>query len=102
MDDPAKVMIAVAFFATISYGIRATTGALASRSRDRSPRMLGDDAEARLARIENVVEAMSVEVERIGEGQRFTTKLLSERGARAEIAAPDQPGAVNVRRGGPL
>ena len=42
-------------------------------------------AEQRLARIENAVEAIAVEVERIAEGQRFTTKLLSDR-ANAEAA----------------
>lgn len=35
--------------------------------------------EARVARIEQIVEATSIEVERISEGQRFTTKLLTER-----------------------
>ncbi len=38
------------------------------------------DFEARLQRIENIVESTAIEVERISEGQRFTTKLLSERG----------------------
>ena len=33
----------------------------------------------RLTRIEAAVDAMSVEVERISEGQRFVTKVLSER-----------------------
>ena len=33
----------------------------------------------RLSRIEQAIDAMAVEVERISEGQRFTTKLLSER-----------------------
>ena len=37
--------------------------------------------EERLSRIEQAIEAMSVEVERVSEGQRFTTKLLSERSA---------------------
>jgi len=37
----------------------------------------------RLRRIEQAVEAMAIEVERIAEGQRFTTKLLSERAASA-------------------
>ena len=37
------------------------------------------DTTARLERIEHAIDAMSVEVERIAEGQRFTTKLLSER-----------------------
>ena len=35
--------------------------------------------EDRLARIEQAVDAIAVETERISEGQRFTTKLLSER-----------------------
>lgn len=34
--------------------------------------------EARLARIEHVVEATAVEVERIAEAQRFAAKLLAE------------------------
>ena len=33
---------------------------------------------ARLERIEQAVDAVSIEVERISEGQRFTTKLLAE------------------------
>ena len=44
--------------------------------------------EARLERLENAVESIAVEVERVGEGQRFTTRLLSERGVvGAPIAA---------------
>lgn len=39
------------------------------------------DTTARLERIEHAIDAMAVEVERIAEGQRFTTKLLSERSA---------------------
>ena len=38
----------------------------------------GDTAQ-RLDRIEQAIEAMAVEAERISEGQRFVTKLLSER-----------------------
>src|SRR5688572_28933799 len=37
-----------------------------------------DDVTYRLERIEHAIEAMAIEVERITEGQRFTTKLLSE------------------------
>ena len=39
----------------------------------------------RLGRLEQAMEAVAVEVERISEGQRFTTKLLSER-ARVDAA----------------
>ncbi|HMJ19786.1 MAG TPA: hypothetical protein VK478_15485 [Gemmatimonadaceae bacterium] len=40
----------------------------------------GNDPElvARVARIEQIVETTAIEIERISEGQRFTTKLLSE------------------------
>jgi hypothetical protein len=43
----------------------------------------GSDPElaARMARIEQIVEATAVEIERISEGQRFTTRLLSEKKA---------------------
>jgi hypothetical protein len=36
---------------------------------------------ARLARVEQIVESTAIEIERISEGQRFTTKLLSEKKA---------------------
>jgi hypothetical protein len=35
--------------------------------------------EQRLEGIEQVVQAIALEVERLGEGQRFTTRLLAER-----------------------
>jgi hypothetical protein len=38
-----------------------------------------EEIAARLARLEQVAESTALEVERIGEGQRFTTKLLGER-----------------------
>jgi len=37
------------------------------------------EVSARLTRVEQIVEATAIEIERISEGQRFTTKLLSER-----------------------
>lgn len=38
----------------------------------------------RLERIEQAVDAIAVEVERLAEGQRFATRLLSEGTARGE------------------
>ena len=46
---------------------------------------LGEIAD-RLAKLDNAVDAMAVEVERISEGQRFVTKLLAERGTRGGSA----------------
>lgn len=53
---------------------------------------LPSDLTARLERIEQAVEAMATEVERIAEGQRFTTKLLSESRAQPALSA-GQPAA---------
>ena len=37
------------------------------------------DVQARLERMEQALDSIAIEVERISEGQRFTTKLLAER-----------------------
>ena len=48
----------------------------------------GDLKEIRegLVRMEQAIDAIAIEVERLSEGQRFTTRLLSER-AKAEGSA---------------
>ena len=56
------------------------------------------DSTERLERIEQAVDAIAIEVERVSEGQRFVTRLLSER-APAIGAAPAQPVAVPVAEG---
>jgi hypothetical protein len=56
--------------------------------RGADPRQL-DTIGDRLARIENAIDAMSVEVERISEGQRFATKLLADRSP--DVASPGAP-----------
>ena len=45
----------------------------------------------RLQRIEQAVESIALEVERIGEAQRFTTKLLAERQPDAVARIPSVP-----------
>jgi hypothetical protein len=51
--------------------------------------------EARLSRIEEAVETIAVEIERMGEGQRFVTKLLAERAALLP-EAPKEGGSGRV------
>jgi hypothetical protein len=48
-------------------------------------RLPADDSE-RLKRLENGIEAMAIEIERISEGQRFVTRLMSE--SRGTESAP--------------
>ncbi|PYP77410.1 MAG: hypothetical protein DMD35_14825 [Gemmatimonadetes bacterium] len=47
---------------------------------------------ARLERMEQAIDSIAVEVERISEGQRFTTKLLSERTAAPPAVGSSPPG----------
>jgi hypothetical protein len=55
----------------------------------RNPRIPSEVA-ARLERIEQAIDSVALEVERISEGQRFTTKLLSE-GKSASGASTGTP-----------
>ena len=48
-----------------------------------SPQLL--EGTARLERIEQAVDAMSIEIERISEGQRFVTQLMSSKVPRAVL-----------------
>lgn len=52
------------------------------------------DVTSRLERMDQALEAIAIEVERISEGQRFTTRLLSEgrdpRQIQSSPASPDR------------
>ena len=43
--------------------------------------------ESRLSEVQQSLDAVAIEVERISEGQRFATKLLSERGGLGSVDA---------------
>ena len=93
------VIISVAFFimcAVIAIGVPLVR-AFTRRMDKRNAAVAGPDAETRdrLERIEQAVDAIAVEVERISEGQRFTTKVISElRG----LPQPDPAAAVPLSR----
>lgn len=81
MDDPARVAVLLGFFGSAAFSVKVIAKAVLEyqRQEQKGLRSVGDAGEERLARIEQAVDAIAVEVERISEGQRFTTKLLSER-----------------------
>jgi hypothetical protein len=58
-------------------------------AQSRNPQIPSEVA-ARLERMEQAIDSVAVEVERISEGQRFTTKLLSE-GRSASGASSGPP-----------
>jgi hypothetical protein len=54
------------------------------------------DSAPRLERIEQAVDAIAIEVERVSEGQRFVTRLLSERNGLGLNAAQQAAEPVRV------
>ena len=94
MSDPGKVIVAVSFFGSIVYIVRLLvlkaswpTSGESRRTRD----VVVDDE--RMTRLEQAVESIALEVERISEGQRFTTKLLADRAQADPLRAvsPAEP-----------
>ena len=54
------------------------------------------DVDDRFSRLDQAVEAIALEVERIGEGQRFITRVLSEQGRVAVGSGTARPSDVPV------
>jgi hypothetical protein len=80
----------------ITTGVTAISIARMWLRRPTGDRTLPGQVSERLTRIEQAIDAMSIEVERISEGQRFTTKLLVDRsGEPSKSALP----ADGERRG---
>lgn len=61
----------------VTTWIRTRAKQLGSNGAALAPQL--DEISARLAQIETTADAMAIEIERISEGQRFTTKLLADR-----------------------
>jgi len=79
MNGP-EILIPIAFFVSVTTIIRTFVKARERRFELEAQRYTGDpDVTLRLDRMEQAIEAMAVEVERVAEAQRFTTRLLSER-----------------------
>lgn len=57
-----------------------------ARRLEREPRepVVPPELQSRLERMEQALDSIAIEVERISEGQRFTTKLLAERSKTEE------------------
>jgi hypothetical protein len=56
--------------------------------------------ESRMANIENAIESIAEQVERISEGQRYQSKLLSEGAAQPVVAGERAPMAASMRESG--
>jgi hypothetical protein len=77
---PQAVDISIAFFFTVAAIIILLpfARALARRMDRRSVQQVPPEVSAQLEHLNRAVDAIALEVERISEGQRFTTRLLTE------------------------
>ena len=84
MED---IVAIVGFFGTIiivTLGVPLVRAYV--RKQDAQLKLNVPQIDERLSRIENAIDAMAIEVERISEGQRFVTRLLAERdGAKTAL-----------------
>jgi hypothetical protein len=80
-ENIARIIIAGVIGVTISISMVAMAVAkmVAARRRKELPESSIARLEERFERMEQAIDAMATEVERVAEGQRFTTRLLAER-----------------------
>ena len=82
---PEEMFIAIPTLATLAMLpiIIAYARRIWRRGGAPAPAQLSPDISDRLTRLEALGETTALEVERIGEGQRFVTRLLTEKGTEA-------------------
>ena len=90
MDHGAvAVLVPLGFFAmvtTITVGLPFARAVARRMDKETAVPRIPADVTARLERMEQAIDSIAVEVERISEGQRFTTKLLADRASGANGA----------------
>ena len=80
MNEEIVVPIAgMMMIVMLALGVPYVRGLVRRWERTPEAPQVPPDVTGRLERIEHAIEAVAVEVERISEGQRFTTKLLAEK-----------------------
>jgi len=100
MDDIIPFLALLAFLVTAGWMLKLTLG-YRTRMKEIAQGKAGRlPSDARLERVEQAVEAIAIEIERVSEGQRFVTKLLSERAqpmlGEAGVAIPVQARKIDT------
>lgn len=80
-ENLARIVIAGVIGITISISMvaMAVSRMVSSRRRRELPEASLARLEERMERMEMAIDAIATEVERVAEGQRFTSRLLTER-----------------------
>ena len=98
----AEAIAAAGFFAAVIVAVTQIGGIIRARIAARSP-IAPADLAGRLERIENAVDVIALEVERISEGQRFLTRVMADSGnpqARAMLSSRDGQAGLSGSRAG--
>ena len=78
--DPEVIIVPVVFlFPTVAIMTRMFLKHREKMASLKAPVERSGESDARMARLEQAVEAIAIEVERIGESQRFLTKVLTDK-----------------------
>jgi hypothetical protein len=93
MDIPGQLVPIVLFIMMGFTAVGLPIARALARRMDRESALskIPPEVMQRLDRMEHALDSIAIEVERISEGQRFTTKLLSER-AKESAGLPSPSG----------
>jgi len=94
------IVIPGLFFVTVivlSLGIPLVRAYVRRSERGGTATPLSPELSLRLDRMESMIETVAVEVERLSEGQRFTTRLLSEGAAQPLVHDARQAAASRIQ-----
>ncbi|MEO8623167.1 MAG: hypothetical protein ABI625_18975 [bacterium] len=94
---PLAALFIVVAILPLSIALARRVWRQSARAVQTVPSETPDTAE-RLSRMEVAIEATAVEVERIGEGQRYLTRLLGNRAAEAQRELLDIPGSRRMSK----
>jgi hypothetical protein len=92
MNDAGQAIAVLGVCAAVAISVvsigRAYVASIEAQRKTTRPD-LSPEVQERMSRIEQAVDSIALEVERMSEGQRFTTRLLAERfGDQAGAAQP--------------
>jgi hypothetical protein len=104
VSEDAMILRDIFTFVLAVVGMGCFTGIVTTWFKYRSKRVVSADVTTRLgeisdrmAKLDNAIDAMAVEVERISEGQRFVTKVLAERGTTPALPDSARAGGSTPR-----
>jgi hypothetical protein len=82
--DPILIpIVAIACAPVIALGIPIARALARRIDAQAQQARVPNDVSARLERMEQAIDAIAMEIERVSEAQRFTARLLAEQGPRA-------------------